>query len=55
VQATDGPFTKSEEAIIGFDILECDSLQESIEIAAKHPMAPAGRIEVRAFWPHEES
>ena len=55
VQATDGPFTESKEAIVGFDILECDSLGESIEIATKHPMTRAGRIEVRAFWPHEES
>ena len=55
MQATDGPFTESKEAIVGFDILECDSPGEAIEIAAKHPMARAGRIEIRAFWPHEES
>ncbi len=55
VLVTDGPFTESKEAIVGFDILECASLKEAIEIAAKHPMARAGRIEVRAFWPHEGS
>ena len=55
VLVTDGPFTESKEAIVGFDILECDSLEEAIGIAAKHPMARAGRIEVRAFWPHEGS
>ncbi len=50
----DGPFTESKEVIVGFDILECDSLEEAVEIAAKHPMARAGRLEVRAFWPFKE-
>lgn len=55
VLVTDGPFTESKEVIVGFDILDCDSLEDAIEIASKHPMARAGRIEVRAFWPHEGS
>lgn len=50
----DGPFTESKEVILGFDILECASLDEAVEIAARHPMAYAGRIEVRAFWPFED-
>lgn len=50
---TDGPFAEAKEVILGFDILECASMEEAIEIAAKHPMARAGRIEVRAFWPIE--
>lgn len=50
---TDGPFAEAKEVILGFDILECASMDEAIEIAAKHPMARAGRIEVRAFWPFE--
>jgi hypothetical protein len=53
VLVTDGPFTEPKEAIVGFDILECDSLEEAIEIAARHPMARAGRLELRAFWPFE--
>jgi hypothetical protein len=44
---------QSKEAIVGFDILECDSLEEAIAIAARHPMARAGRLELRAFWPFE--
>jgi len=51
---TDGPFTESKEAIVGFDVLECDDLDEAIEIAAKHPMAYGGSIEVRPFWPLDE-
>lgn len=51
---TDGPFTESKEWIIGFDILDCDDLDEAIEIASKHPVAYSGRIELRPFWPAEE-
>jgi hypothetical protein len=50
---TDGPFTESKEWIAGYDLLECDSMQEAISIAALHPMARGGRIEVRAAWPLE--
>jgi hypothetical protein len=50
---TDGPFAEAKEVILGFDILECASMDEAVEIASRHPMARAGRIEVRAFWPFE--
>jgi hypothetical protein len=53
VLVSDGPFTESKEVIVGFDILECASMDEAIEIAARHPMARAGRLELRAFWPFE--
>lgn len=51
VLVTDGPFTESKDWIVGFDILDCDDLDEAIEIASKHPMARAGRLELRPFWP----
>ncbi len=47
---TDGPFTETKEAVGGFDLLECGSLEEAVEIAASHPLAQAGTIEVRPFW-----
>jgi hypothetical protein len=47
---TDGPFTETKEAVGGFDLLECDSLEEAVEIAATHPLAEAGTIEVRPLW-----
>jgi hypothetical protein len=47
---TDGPFAETKEAIGGFDILECDSLEEAVEIAAGHPVAQLGTIEVRPLW-----
>ena len=47
---TDGPFAETKEAVGGFDILECDSLDEAVEIAAGHPLAQTGTIEVRPLW-----
>ena len=47
---TDGPFVETKEAVGGFDLLECQSLDEAVAIAATHPMAAAGSIEVRPLW-----
>ena len=44
---TDGPFTESKEWIAGYDLLECADFDEAIEVASKHPMARAGRLELR--------
>jgi hypothetical protein len=47
---TDGPFAETKEAVGGFDIIECNSLEEAVEIAAAHPVAQLGTIEVRPLW-----
>jgi hypothetical protein len=47
---TDGPFAETKEAVGGFDIIECGSLEEAVEIAAAHPVAKIGTIEVRPLW-----
>jgi hypothetical protein len=47
---TDGPFAETKEAVGGFDLLECDSLEEAVELAAGHPLAQIGTIEVRPLW-----
>jgi hypothetical protein len=47
---TDGPFIETKEAIGGFDLLECGSLEEGVDIAATHPLAQIGTIEVRPLW-----
>jgi hypothetical protein len=47
---TDGPFAETKEQICGFDIIECADLDEAVEVAAGHPMAWAGKVEVRPFW-----
>jgi len=47
---TDGPFTETKEAVGGFDLLEVESLEQAVEIAASHPLASVGTIEVRPLW-----
>lgn len=51
VLASDGPFAEAKEWIAGFDLLDCASLDEAVAIAARHPMARFGSIELRPFWP----
>ena len=46
---TDGPFAETKDAIAGFDVIECDSLEEAVEIAANHPVARFGGVEIRPF------
>jgi hypothetical protein len=46
---TDGPYAESREWIVGFDVLECADLDEAIAVAAEHPMAVGGRLELRPF------
>lgn len=50
VLATDGPFAETKEQICGFDIIECDNLDEAIDVAARHPVAHVAIVEVRPFW-----
>lgn len=54
VIVTDGPFAETKEWIAGFDILECDNLEEAIAIAARHPQANGGKLELRPFWTEED-
>lgn len=55
VLRSDGPFAETKEYVAGFDILECDSLEEAIEAAARHPVAAVGAMEVRPFWEEEDA
>ena len=50
VTVTDGPYAESHDWIAGFDVLEAEDLDEAIAIAAEHPMAAGGRLELRPFW-----
>ncbi|REE97856.1 YciI family protein [Thermomonospora umbrina] len=47
VVVTDGPFIEGREQIGGFALVECRDLDEAIEIAAGHPAAAIGRVEIR--------
>jgi len=49
VLVTDGPFAETKDVIIGYDVLECADLEEALAVAAKHPVAKVGTIEVRQF------
>lgn len=50
VRISDGPFAETKEQIGGFDVLDCASLDEALEVVAKHPVARFGAIDVRPFW-----
>jgi hypothetical protein len=54
VLVTDGPYAETKDLIAGFDILECDDLDQAIDVASRHPMAWHGMIELRPFWPAED-
>ncbi|MFE0021754.1 YciI family protein [Amycolatopsis sp. NPDC059021] len=45
--ATDGPFAEVKEFLAGFYLLECESLDRAIEIAARIPEAQFSTVEVR--------
>lgn len=47
---SDGPFAETREQIGGFCLIDCSGLDEALEIAAKHPAASYGTIEVRPLW-----
>ena len=44
---TDGPFTETKEMLAGFYLIEADSEEEALRLAAKIPPAREGTIEVR--------
>ncbi|HEX4686277.1 MAG TPA: YciI family protein [Nocardioides sp.] len=47
VVTTDGPFAETKEQIAGFDLLECTDLDDAIEVAAGHPVAEGGVLDIR--------
>ena len=47
VLLTDGPFAETKEQMGGLSIIECTSAEEARDIAATHPWARYGMIEVR--------
>lgn len=47
VLVTDGPFLETKEILAGFDVLECENVAQAIEVAAAHPMAARGVIDLR--------
>jgi hypothetical protein len=48
VVTSDGPFAEAKELLAGFYLVECESRERALEIAAGMPMADMGLVEVRA-------
>jgi hypothetical protein len=44
---TDGPFAEAKELLAGFYLVECQSIERAIELAARVPEAALGLVEVR--------
>ena len=49
---TDGPYAETKEIIGGLAILECENLDDAIEVAAKVPLATRGSVELRPIIEH---
>ena len=49
---TDGPYLEAKEYLGSFDIIDCESLERALEIAARVPFARIGKVEVRPLM-HE--
>jgi len=43
----DGPFAESKEMLAGFNLIEADSMDEAVRIAAEFPWTATGCVEVR--------
>ena len=49
---TDGPYLEAKEYLGSIDIIDVDSLERALEIAARVPFARIGEVEVRPLM-HE--
>ncbi len=47
---SDGPYAETKDFVGGFVIVECPNLDDAIAIAAGHPYAQWGGIEIRPVW-----
>jgi hypothetical protein len=44
---TDGPYLETKEHLAGYDVVECESMERALEIAARIPDARICGVEVR--------
>jgi hypothetical protein len=47
LSATDGPFMETKEMLGGFTVIEARDLNDAVQVAARHPYAKLGAVEVR--------
>lgn len=45
--AVDGPYAEAKEVLGGFNIIEAESMEEAVRMAAEFPWARTGCVEVR--------
>jgi len=50
-QVVDGPFTESKEFVGGFYLLDCESREQALQIAAACPATEWASVEVREVAP----
>lgn len=48
---TDGPFAETREQLAGYLLINANNLDEAIQIAAEHPAALDGTVEIRPIIP----
>ena len=46
-RVTDGPFAETREFLAGFNLIEADSMEDAVALAAQFPWARYGSMEVR--------
>ena len=52
MSTVDGPFMETKEHLGGYHVIECGSMDEAVEVAARIPTLPAGgTVEVRPLLP----
>jgi hypothetical protein len=47
---SDGPFAETKDFVGGFVMVDCENLDDAIAIAAGHPYARWGGVEIRPVW-----
>jgi hypothetical protein len=46
---TDGPYAETKEVLGGYLVVDCDDLDQAIEVAQRVPVATKGSVEIRPF------
>lgn len=50
VLVSDGPFVETKDFVGGVVAIDCHNLDDAIAIAASHPYARRGSVEIRPVW-----
>jgi hypothetical protein len=48
---TDGPYAETKEVLGGYFVVDCEDLDQAIELAQRVPVATKGSVEIRPFAP----